>query len=750
MKSPLASAAAWNAAGWVAGSVQGLVLTALLVRCAGAEAFGTWATFLAWRAFLFVFDHGLGQGIARDTTLWAQGDVAAARRVRAGFLLYGLLALGAPAVLGLLGGPTAALLGLPFDAGTSLRPVAALLAFETFLAFVTAPLAGVARGRERFEVAGGAQVLQAAVVVIGAFGLLRSASLTHAAQTLWIARAVGCLFLVACVVLLRLLPRAAQAPRQATPALAPVVRFALPLVLMALALQIGTASDVPIVGAFFGAEAASAYALGTKLPLAGLGLLGAITTAALPRLVAARGEPRIAIAALLALGATLGTIGFLGIMLYAEGLLRLWVGEAPSLAVLVTVLYAAAYLLNVPAHVLSLAAIAGDRHRLMSLIVAGEAVVNLGLSWLLARLGYSSGPAWATLVTLFVSNVLVLPPLLRAQLGLSWPTLLRPVAFGVAVGAAGAGAVRLLTGDVLVAGALTVMLAAAALDLTLRRRSALAWLWRMTWHRGFEVRWRQAREIAAERKRLAQERALSPYVWVKDAPPLVTVRIATFNRGPLVAERAIASAQAQTHRHLEILVVGDCCDEATAAAVRSVRDPRLRFVNLTERGRYPSDPRRRWMVAGASPMNHALQILRGDWIAPLDDDDEFTPDHVAVLLDACRTRDLDFAWGKALTEQKDGSWVEVGAPALRHGSIVHAAVLYSARLRRFQHDVECWRVDEPGDWNLWRRFHRAGARMGFVDQVVCRHYVEARAVRSKTPVWLGAAAEKVVLQPAEL
>jgi hypothetical protein len=43
-----------------------------------------------------------------------------------------------------------------------------------------------------------------------------------------------------------------------------------------------------------------------------------------------------------------------------------------------------------------------------------------------------------------------------------------------------------------------------------------------------------------------------------------------------------------------------------------------------------------------------------------------------------------------------------------------------------RYDVECWRLDEPGDWNLFRRIERAGARVGFVDEIVHRYYLGAR------------------------
>lgn len=231
-----------------------------------------------------------------------------------------------------------------------------------------------------------------------------------------------------------------------------------------------------------------------------------------------------------------------------------------------------------------------------------------------------------------------------------------------------------------------------------------------------------------ERRLLDQVRKGAPCCWSdSDEPePLVTVRVATFNRGPLVAERALASALRQTYGRLEVLVVGDCCDDATAEAVRSVRDPRVRFVNLAERGLYPTDATYRWMVAGATPMNAALSLATGKWIAPLDDDDEFTDDHVEVLLREARARGVEFVWSRARMESTAGNWRLVGSTPMAHGAITHGSVLYAAGLRFFRHSTTSWKRYEPSDWNLWHRMERAGVKMEFVDAVTYTHYLEAR------------------------
>ncbi len=210
-----------------------------------------------------------------------------------------------------------------------------------------------------------------------------------------------------------------------------------------------------------------------------------------------------------------------------------------------------------------------------------------------------------------------------------------------------------------------------------------------------------------------------------EAEPLVTVRIATYNRGQMVVDRAINSALRQTYERLEVLVVGDHCDLATEQAVRSVTDPRVRFANLPYRGMYPVDPLKLWMVAGAAPMNAALRLLGGAWIAPCDDDDELTDDHVEVLLTQAKEHRLEMVYSKADMEERPGEWTEIGMWPLRHGHISHGSVLYSAGLRFLQHSESSWRLREPADWNMWRRMKAIGVRMGFLDRVTFVHHLEA-------------------------
>src|SRR5712692_33942 len=209
-----------------------------------------------------------------------------------------------------------------------------------------------------------------------------------------------------------------------------------------------------------------------------------------------------------------------------------------------------------------------------------------------------------------------------------------------------------------------------------------------------------------------------------DAEPLISVLIPTYNRAELLVKRSVASVLQQTYPHFEIVIVGDACTDNTEALLRDLDDPRIRFHNLAVRGDYPKDPFLQWLVAGSAPANHALRMARGKWIACLDDDDEFSPDHLEVLLALCLRNRVEFAYCIMDMEVDPDVWRPVGSYPPHLGQICTAAVLYGAHLKCFRWDLEAWRLKEPNDWNLWKRMWGAGVRMGFVDRVLGKHSLE--------------------------
>lgn len=114
--------------------------------------------------------------------------------------------------------------------------------------------------------------------------------------------------------------------------------------------------------------------------------------------------------------------------------------------------------------------------------------------------------------------------------------------------------------------------------------------------------------------------------------PLISVIIATYNRSRVLSY-AIRSVLQSSYTNWELIVVGDCCTDDTEQVVRSFEDSRISFVNLpTNSGQQ------------ATPNNHGLKMARGEYIAFLNHDDLYLPDHLIKCLEAIEKFDCEMVF----------------------------------------------------------------------------------------------------------
>lgn len=97
--------------------------------------------------------------------------------------------------------------------------------------------------------------------------------------------------------------------------------------------------------------------------------------------------------------------------------------------------------------------------------------------------------------------------------------------------------------------------------------------------------------------------------------PLVSAIIATYKRAGLVS-RAIESVRRQTYSNLEIIVVDDGSPDNTESVVRAIPDERIRYLR---------HDKNRGLPAGR---NTGIRAAKGEYIAFLDDDDEWRADKI--------------------------------------------------------------------------------------------------------------------------
>src|ERR1039458_8532385 len=103
--------------------------------------------------------------------------------------------------------------------------------------------------------------------------------------------------------------------------------------------------------------------------------------------------------------------------------------------------------------------------------------------------------------------------------------------------------------------------------------------------------------------------------------PDVTIIVATYNR-PEVLRLALRSVQWQTFPNWAVIVVGDLCDGRTQMVMDEfVSDDRFLYVNLTHR-----------CQEQALPNSAAMHVASTPFLALLNHDDVWLPDHLEIAL----------------------------------------------------------------------------------------------------------------------
>jgi glycosyltransferase involved in cell wall biosynthesis len=201
--------------------------------------------------------------------------------------------------------------------------------------------------------------------------------------------------------------------------------------------------------------------------------------------------------------------------------------------------------------------------------------------------------------------------------------------------------------------------------------------------------------------------------------PQVSVITATYNR-PQVLAHAIGSVRSSTLEEWELLVIGDGCSDDTPAAVASFKDDRIHFVNLPENCGEQSGPN-----------NEGVRRARGRYIAFLNHDDLYFPDHLAASVAFCEDTGADLVWSPVLVALPPKTDEDIAAGRRFRLSGVPVGEAYDPRVfvfasawlltRDLAERVGPWRparetfVTSSQDW-LFRAW-RLGSRLRFRSRV---------------------------------
>jgi len=199
----------------------------------------------------------------------------------------------------------------------------------------------------------------------------------------------------------------------------------------------------------------------------------------------------------------------------------------------------------------------------------------------------------------------------------------------------------------------------------------------------------------------------------------VSVVIATFER-PGACERALRSALAQLPPPLEVLICDDGSSADTLCRLQELErlDRRVRVVAAPAHFGTPGPAR-----------NRGLQTAAGDWIAFLDDDDEWLPGMLSRQLRCVRAGNVDLVGANARLSDgslyfpnASASWRPTRADVLRANPLITSTVLArrSSLLQSGGFSPHRW-ARGVEDYAAWLALADRGARFCVLGDVLARY-----------------------------
>jgi glycosyltransferase involved in cell wall biosynthesis len=207
-------------------------------------------------------------------------------------------------------------------------------------------------------------------------------------------------------------------------------------------------------------------------------------------------------------------------------------------------------------------------------------------------------------------------------------------------------------------------------------------------------------------------------------PGLVSVMMPAYNAERYIAS-AIESVLAQSYSDWELLVVDDGSTDPTGEIAAGVGDPRVRVLRQANGGE-------------AAARNHALRSMRGEYLAFLDSDDRFLPEHLARTVGFLKDRpEVDGVYTDGyhidsydnrlplLSARRRGPYEGSIFEALVRASDVFGPPICVVLRAERVHEKGC-RFDERivigPDWDFFVHYSEH-ARFGYIDRPTCLYRV---------------------------
>lgn len=197
--------------------------------------------------------------------------------------------------------------------------------------------------------------------------------------------------------------------------------------------------------------------------------------------------------------------------------------------------------------------------------------------------------------------------------------------------------------------------------------------------------------------------------------PLVSVITPTWRRRKVLTGRCMPSVRAQTWPNVEHIVVSDGPDPGLRKIVES------RGAVYAEVPEHDNSPHN-W---GSAARNHGYKSAFGDYIAYLDDDNAFRPDHLRLLVEALEAApDVHFAYSRMMTHPREQI---IGWPPPGYGRIDTSLIMHRAGLLETHGfwpvagAIEFFDQHAP-DWGVVAQWLAAGAKWTHVHEVTVDYW----------------------------
>jgi glycosyltransferase involved in cell wall biosynthesis len=211
--------------------------------------------------------------------------------------------------------------------------------------------------------------------------------------------------------------------------------------------------------------------------------------------------------------------------------------------------------------------------------------------------------------------------------------------------------------------------------------------------------------------------------------PLVSILIPCFNNEEFVGE-AIESALSQTYSNIEVVVVDDGSTDRSLDVMRSF-EKKIKWLSGPNRG-------------ACIARNAALELSQGEFIQFLDADDLLVSTKIEKQLQKIISGDFDLVLCKGslfgdgrperpikkpvpYPEQSDPVWYFLNFPSGTNAPLFRRTII--EKVGGFRPNIP-----RAQEWDLQVRLASAGARLGLVDEILCRirnHSSESRLTKRK-------------------